>query len=393
MEVNTMKVSLRAMVLAVAMTTPAWLSASAGEGLTIRFIGGEAYDVTANQVSYNTEMALGGGCAAPAGCAAAAPSCGAAAPSCGADAACGCDDSCNDCCDFDFGPFLPCKRWAVFAGAPIMVRQNLNGGLVRGGALPESPDDEVLVGPNAGVYSGFQGNIIRYRENGRDIDIGFMTIGNGNRLGFDVLFQPAVLDPVGYLGDVSAVATQYNSNITSIEANLRLRKSDWFSWIAGVRWINLSEDLLFLAVGDQNAAAGYVTTNNNLLGFQLGGSAILAAHGRWTFNGQIRAGVYYNDCDATAAGLVEIPVYATGDANPTAFEADAQLTASLWVSDHFAIRFGYQVMWLDRVALANNQFTSQDIDQIDDYVSAGLRVNTNATPFWHGALVQGEFVW
>ena len=48
--------------------------------MAIRFINGVAYDTAAAPVSYN----LGGGCAAPAGCAAAAPSCGAVAPAFGA---------------------------------------------------------------------------------------------------------------------------------------------------------------------------------------------------------------------------------------------------------------------------------------------------------------------
>lgn len=383
-----MKVSLRAMLLAAAMAVPAWTSVSADEGLSIRFIGGEAYDATATPVSYNNmELAIGAGCAAPAGCAAAAPTCG-ADPACGTDAACGAD-SCDSCGDYncDFGPFLPCKSWTVFAGAPIMVRQNYHDGLIYSGAIPADPQDDVLVAPNAGLYSGFQLNAIKHRDNGRDIEFGILTMGNGGPTSLDVLFGPAVLPPIGDLGDVSAVLSNYNSSVLSFEGNIRFRQSDWFSWLAGVRFISLNEDLYFVAVGDDAAALGMVTADNSMFGGQVGASIVLAQHNRWTWSGVFHAGIYYNEADVTVAGFLDpVPVFASGNNNPLALEADAQLAATCWLSDNFGIRIGYQVMWMDGVALAPSQVAA-----LTSPVS--VDPDTTSTPFWHGALVQGEFVW
>ena len=372
-----MKVSLRAMLLAVAMTAPACLSATADEGIAIQFIGGLAYDATATQTSYNnSEVLLNGGCAAPTGCAAAAPTCG-VDPACGADPACGCDDACDDCCDF--GPFLACKRWNIQAGAPLMVRNNVPEGIIT------DDDGDKEIGPASGFYAGFQLNAIKYRDNCRDIEFGIMTMGNGGPLRANGFGPDAVLEPGLPIGSGVAI-TSYKSDVLSLEANLRLRRSDRFSWIVGARYINLNETLLANTVssGPPFFAIGAITTKNNLFGGQFGAGAILAQSCRWTVNGVVRGGIYYNDCENTIAALSLFgPFLSQEDRNPIAYEADAQLMATYWMTDHFGFRFGYQVMVLDRVAVVPSQLTSL----------RGSGIDTNATPFWHGALVQAEVIW
>ncbi|MDX1944420.1 MAG: hypothetical protein SFU86_03365 [Pirellulaceae bacterium] len=395
-----MQISLRGMFLAALMTGPAWLSAAASEGIAIHFINGQAYDAAAAQVSYNnTEMLLNGGCAAPAGCAAAAapaaPGCAAAAaPTCGADPACGadpsctaaCDADCDDCDDFcDFGPFLACKRWNIIAGAPIMVRNNVPEGIITsGGLVPSGDGPEKEVGPGSGLYAGFQGSAIKYRDNFRDLEFGILAMGNGGPFRFDPVGPGSTLEPFIPAGPGIAIS-QYKSDIFSIEGNVRFRRSDRFSWIAGVRYINLNETMVAtVAPAAGEVAIGAVQVSNNLFGSQLGASAILAQGGRWTVNGVARAGIYYNDASNVVAGVLgTTPFLSQQDANPIAFEADTQLMATYWITDHLGLRFGYQVMVFDNVAVVPTQPSSL----------LGNGIDTNSTPFWHGALVQAEVTW
>jgi hypothetical protein len=374
-----MRLSLRAWLAATALALPAWASAAANDGIATYFIGGEVQDRTAVYTpGLGGDIALTSGCvtAAAPGCGVAAPGCGLAAPApaCGIDPACGNDDSCNTCYDCA-NACVP--KWSVLAGAAILTRQEDGEGIV---VDPQTGGQ--LVGPNIGVQSGFLFNAVRYRDNCRDIEFGLMAIGTGSLLGLDAFGAPAVIPPGIPLGAAGVALTQYSADIFSFETNIRFRRSDRFSWIGGFRFIGLSETLLFTVLSPPAIpAAGLIKVDNGLWGIQTGAVGTLLQRGNWSVNGWAKAGIYYNDIQTTVAAALPFPVFDNPDANPIAFVGDVQLTATYWFTEQFGVRAGYQLLWFDRVATAPGQLATLG------------EVNSNSSPFLHGAVVQGEFAW
>lgn len=363
-----MRLSLRAVVAALALALFGSNVVAAADGVATYFVGGDLQDAAYVPGSAG-DIALTSGCVA-----AAAPGCGAAsAPACGVDPSGACNDCgrCYDCAN----ACVP--NWAVYVGAAILTRQEDGEGIV---VNPQT--GSALVGPNIGVQSGFMLNAIKFRDNCRDIEIGIWALGTGNQLSLDPFAAPAVVPPGLPLGVAGIAATQYSSDIFSFEANLRFRRSDRFSWIAGFRFIGLSEDLLFTVLSPPAIpAAGLIQVDNGLWGLQVGAAGTLLERGNWTINGWAKGGIYYNDIQTTVAAALPAPVIIEPDANPLAFVGDVQLTATYWFNPRVGIRAGYQLLWFDRVATAPGQ------------LAALPEVNSHSSPFLHGAVVQGEFAW
>jgi hypothetical protein len=57
------------------------------------------------------------------------------------------------------------------------------------------------------------------------------------------------------------------------------------------------------------------------------------------------------------------------------------------VTRHFAIRGGYQLLWISEVALASDQA------QLALNTLNVNTINSSGDVFYHGALVGGEFTW
>ncbi len=112
--------------------------------------------------------------------------------------------------------------------------------------------------------------------------------------------------------------------------------------------------------------------------------------GRLRINGFAKIGIFHNTADQNSnlndpANLGELSVVANG--SHTAFLCELGLIGSYHLSQHVALRGGYQVMWIEGVALATRQIpvTNLIAGTADIAISGGL--------FYHGATAGFEITW
>jgi hypothetical protein len=191
------------------------------------------------------------------------------------------------------------------------------------------------------------------------------------------------------LGGSGILLSGLQSNFNSIEVNVREDVNEYVSLLAGFRWINLNERFSYLFSIPLTSIVGSTQADNNLLGFQIGADGVLYDLGRFRFDGIAKAGIYGNLAQNQSA-LVGVPfpgaLAFTHDTTDLAFEADARLGGTYFVTDRFAVRGGYQVLWLEGVALAAKQIAVTDWDDLRG-------VSTSGSPFYHGAYFEAMLTW
>jgi len=181
------------------------------------------------------------------------------------------------------------------------------------------------------------------------------------------------------------------TSLYSAEANAKLKASDRFTLLAGLRWIQLKDSLVgSLSPVDQNvplwktggcpmgalditlsqttqtcasgiSIGGYppfwsTTTRNNLLGLQLGAQGTFFEIGRLSLGGSLKAGVFNNQVtQSNNVSITKIMYSSSATSNQVAYSGEGILQLKYLITDGLAIKMGYQLLWLDRVALAPGQ--------------------------------------
>jgi hypothetical protein len=302
------------------------------------------------------------------------------------------DRGCQNCGDEQCGP-----GWSVYSDALFLHRS--------------APGSRVLItdsfGPNArsllnadefnpGVSAGWDIDLMR-----RNI-LGSAWSLEGNYFGLDdwnatrgversdaniFVWFIHPLYSTGYPVDVSA---SYRSALHSVELNAWRPLGDWGSLLIGFRYLDLSEnslDMYATIVGPPpNPAVIRVDADNCLSGFQLGFDRLLWSRNRWSLEGCAKAGIYDNH--ATNGVLVTQigPQYAcSATTDHAAFVGDLTFTAKYAITANLSLRGGYQLLWIDGVALAPDQIA------VSDPGHGRATVCTSAAPFYQGAFVGLEW--
>lgn len=198
-----------------------------------------------------------------------------------------------------------------------------------------------------------------------------------------VAFPGGIFSGVGFAHIATA---SYNSLLRSAEFNVRRERSDWLTLLAGFRYVNLQESLVVDQVG---FFSHRVDTRNHLYGGQVGAEVFFGARGKIRLDGWAKAGIFGTDAhsDYSFSDIV-FPFNgfnAAGRQGQVSFVGDLGLTASYRLTDHIVLRGGYQLLWIDGVALASDQFNVQPVD--------GFGVGTTGGAFYHGALAGLEVSW
>jgi hypothetical protein len=175
------------------------------------------------------------------------------------------------------------------------------------------------------------------------------------------------------------VGLMNRSQLDSTEINLR-RQVGCLHLLAGFRWVEFM-DHAQIEVPAPPAAVGQ-NVNNHLYGFQLGADGTLWDNGcRFRLDGFLKGGIYYNHIDRSTFVAVGPPFnlfFETLDsAERTAFVGELGLFGVYQWSDRWALRAGYQMLWLEGIALASELSPSLNTDGI----------------FAHGAVVGAEFTY
>jgi len=177
------------------------------------------------------------------------------------------------------------------------------------------------------------------------------------------------------------------TNLYSAEANGRLALSIRVTVLAGFRWLQLNDTLQgMLSPTDRTApswkngcnpnnctlidvaqaapsgqAGNYppfrnTNTANNLYGFQIGVDGKTFELGRFSIDGQVKIGLFDNNAEqSTGVSLKKVVYPASATANHAAFVSEAGLQLKYRLMDGLALKAGYEVLWLDGVALVPGQ--------------------------------------
>ena len=272
----------------------------------------------------------------------------------------------NCCCNCD--PLWIVDADAVFLqrSAPRSQQVTLSGG-----------NNDQLKCP---VAAGFDIDLVRQHVAGTDWGL------EGAYLGVDSFHSQETVE-FPYHGYFSG---DYQSALRSVELNARRDWNDWLTILAGVRFINLAENVaessLVVAPPPElwvMAGRNDNSTNNQMVGFQLGADTRVLQRDRFNINFISKAGIYGNR--ATNANWTVNPgapggfSYYSALANPAAFEGELKLAATYSITDALSFSVGYQLMWLSGVALATDQPLGT------------ARVDSSGTVFYNGAFVGLEY--
>jgi hypothetical protein len=207
---------------------------------------------------------------------------------------------------------------------------------------------------------------------------------------------------------------EYSSTFDSFEVNFRQR---WISancryqgsWLFGVRHFILDENFRYftrsgVAAGLDPLVAAQsnttVSTGNNLTGAQLGGDIWICLVPGLRLGVEGKAGVYGNNMNANTTITVNTLLPPDDvfrehlDDTDVAFIGDANFLLTYRLSYQWTLRGGYQLLYVDGVALASENFnpTLPNLANVNGLIRQPA-VNDNGNVFYHGWNVGLEFNW
>src|SRR5690606_983393 len=173
----------------------------------------------------------------------------------------------------------------------------------------------------------------------------------------------------------------YSSDVHNAEFNC-FRYYGNIAWLAGFRYMNLAEQFGMQFTDDVDGLSVYnVNAYNNLFGGQLGGR-VRQACGNWSYDLTGKAGVYGNAIRSSQLVTEVDGAVIRNTANSTtdvAFIGELGLSGYYKFSQCLSLRGGYQVLWIEGVALAPSQLG------LTNTASSGTTLSTNGGVFMHGA--------
>jgi hypothetical protein len=200
-----------------------------------------------------------------------------------------------------------------------------------------------------------------------------------------------------------------HSQLYNGEFNVRRVVNNWVTLMAGFRWVELCES--YESHGTKFDATPFthsIRAFNHMYGLQLGGDfsffqrnggysqfgqTMLVANqaSRFRMNGVLKAGIFYNAASQQTAfsnpgSLGDFAAQAEGS-HPT-FLGEAGLVATYQFGPHVAVRGGYQLMYVDGVALASRQISSTDL-----LTTQFAAIETSGSVLYHGANIGLELTW
>ena len=309
--------------------------------------------------------------------------------------ACGChdcasDSCCDDCCGgIDCGSCVGscCPKWSATIGTILLDR--------------EDPTPGSIVASNPGLATryfgaedfdfdfeaGYELGLARRFDNGYILEGRYFAV---DHTAATTIVTPGAFIGTGFTGPGgTTIAGRYLTMLDNTEINIRRRHSERITLLGGFRMIELRDQARFIL--NNNVARGNYDYDNRLYGGQLGGNLNLSPRAsRLLVNVETKAGVYNN---LVKGGIYEfqgsnfIGTFNGDDAN-TAFIGEINLNAGYRLTDHMVLRSGYQLLWIENVALASDA-------AVRSLTNPSLLNNVSADQglFYHGATAGIDLVW
>jgi hypothetical protein len=168
------------------------------------------------------------------------------------------------------------------------------------------------------------------------------------------------------------------------------------TWLMGARYVRVTEDFVFRTRVDGPPPSGmdyFVSTENDLVGFQIGGdsAACLLQGLRVVAEGKV--GIYNNRAKqntlVVATTLSPNRVEAA-DGDRVAFVGEGRVGVVADILPSWSLRAGYEVLYLNSIALAGNNFNPENPFVPGD---RNVFLNDGGSALYHGAYGGLELVW
>ena len=196
--------------------------------------------------------------------------------------------------------------------------------------------------------------------------------------------------PIGDL-DASDISSRYQSWLDSFELNLRKPVNCWLTGLVGFRYMQLSELGLTIT---QDARPNMLRYSNNaineLYGAQVGlDGKIWDRCGKFRIEGLLKLGIYGDDARnrILITRTNDQPLASAAATTHASFVGELEFTAVYDVSDRVAVRVGYELLWIQGVALASDQIA------VSDPANGVGGIDLTGSPFYHGVTAGVEVRW
>lgn len=181
------------------------------------------------------------------------------------------------------------------------------------------------------------------------------------------------------------VTSAYRESLYSTEFNIRRQFWNQIDVISGFRMIELQSDLFTDLVGSSH----HVNTNNHLYGYQLGGDWRFFSGYHFDFNTWAKAGIYGNAADQST-DIVNVggavPNYGV-QGGRAAFVGELGVAGAYRWNGWLAVRGGYQMLWLDGLAMAPDQIP------VSNVATGVATLDTSKSLLYHGGFMGLEVIW
>ncbi|HXP74187.1 MAG TPA: BBP7 family outer membrane beta-barrel protein [Stellaceae bacterium] len=199
------------------------------------------------------------------------------------------------------------------------------------------------------------------------------------------------------------------TNLYSAEANGRLDLGSRVRLLAGARWLQLNDNLggtltpadrtaptwkqtnptdnIFQVTPGNTPAGNYppfwtTGTTNNLYGVQIGVGAEILELDRFSLDGLIKVGLFDDNAEqSTGVSLRKMVFPSHATTNQAAFASEAGLQIKYQLTQGLALKAGYEILWLDGIALAPGQIQ----ETLTTATVRTLGVNSRSTVLFQGA--------
>jgi hypothetical protein len=210
---------------------------------------------------------------------------------------------------------------------------------------------------------------------------------------------------LGFLeeGGASTQRIEYSSSFDSFELNYRrhyqgaeCRYAGSVLW--GVRHVDLSEDFTFTSDAPANQASMryLVGVNNAITGLQTGGDFWITLFPGIRAGMEGKIGVYGNHASQssviTATTLVD-PYTESRGSDGVALVSDASFMATYRLSQKFAFKAAYNLLYMDGVALAGENFNATPPQVFFAGANRQPTINNNGNIFYSGWSGGLEYNW
>lgn len=289
-----------------------------------------------------------------------------------------------DGCDIDGCECCP-PIWYASAGVVILKRNRPAPGVIvannPGGAEYSNADDFEFqwdVGVDVTLARRiWNDDILEARYFGLDSQDNNSFVAPGSFIG------TAFTGPGG-----TSFAGQYISRLDSIELNWRRAYTSQLTLLGGFRMLEVNDDMLYRLNG--NVATGQYEYNNYLYGVQIGADLALTDRTNpFQLNLVGKAGYYGN---FVAGGVFEFQgnnfIGSFVDQETLgSFVGEVGISGAYRITSCMAVRAGYQLLWIDNVALGSDAAARSLLNP------ALLRSLEGGDLFYHGATIALDVVW